>query len=118
MVWKIIIIILGSVMFYSSFNAMLKNKLTGYIGMGWGFISLFLILAGLLPGLSDWSLLMNNPGSITIFIFCIIIFVESFLFCKTVSKLLFKNQELAMNISLLNQENERINHVIEELDKN
>lgn len=67
-----------------------------------------LILFGAVPGLSDWSKVVPKEACAAFLVIGGIAILGTFYLSGNVSKLLRKNQELAMQVSLLNQENERI----------
>lgn len=114
-IWNIIMILVGIIVLLADFNTCVYRKFTELMGIGWGVFSIFLILFGAVPGLSDWSLLMGHKGALLIFILFIFMIINAFLVCIRISQLSMKNQELAMQVSLLNQENERILNELEQL---
>ena len=81
--------------------------LTGSMGILWAFVSIVLILTGVVafPEKHEY-----NDIVFLVFLVCLLLLLLLFKVSKTVSVLVMKNQELAMQVSLLNQENERILH--------
>ena len=97
----------GIVFLLWDFYSYAKQKLNESMGMIWGFVSIALIITGAVPALSgevsEWLL-------ICLFIICLLLLFLLFKVTKAVSVLTMKNQELAMQVTLLNQENEKILH--------
>ena len=67
-----------------------------------------LILLGVVPGLSDWSKVVPQEAIPAFLLISLAVIFSFFYLSCAVSQLLRKNQELAMHVSLLNQENEII----------
>lgn len=104
---KIACIILGVLFLFLDLNAYIRQKLTDEMGLGWGGFSVFLILMGVFIGFCGK---LSEPVFVIIMVcFGLVLFIMFFL-CTAVSVLIMKNRELAMQVSLLNQENERIIH--------
>ena len=114
-VLQIIIIITGIFLLCVTTTSLARRKMTESFCITWGLISVMIILAGILLRPVGWSKYVSTLGMmlVLIVIFCVI-YVAYFLSAK-VSELSRKNQELAIQVSLLNQENERILERIEEL---
>ena len=96
-------------------TSLAKRKMTESFCLAWGLISVVLILAGFILRPAGWSRYLSNMGMVlALMIGFTIIYVAYFLSAK-VSELSRKNQELAIQVSLLNQENERVLERLEEL---
>ena len=97
----------GIVFLLWDFYSYARQKLNESMGLIWPFVSIALIVTGAVPalsgGVSEWLL-------ICLFIICLLLLFLLFKVTKAVSVLTMKNQELAMQVSLLNQENEKILH--------
>lgn len=74
----------------------------------WGVISVLLILAGIFLRPMVWSRYVSRTGTIIIIIAAVCVVCCLFYFSIYISMLSRKTQELAMQVSLLNQENEQI----------
>ncbi len=114
-VLQIIIIATGIFLLCVTTGSLAKRKMTESFCITWGLISIMIILAGILLRPVGWSKYISTLGMVLVLIviFCVI-YVAYFLSSK-VSELSRKNQELAIQVSLLNQENERILERLEEL---
>ena len=112
---KVIVVGVGILVLCMDFLSFAHRKMTESLGLAWGFFSVVLILSGVLPGLSDWTKAVPKEASGALVLIGILAILGSFYLSGSVSKLIRKNQELAMQVSLLNQENERILRELEEL---
>ena len=105
---RIVVVCEGILILFVDFFAFVYRKLTEGIGLGWGFFACIFILLGIVPGLSDWTAVLPVQLLPALGILQFVILAGMFYFSMKVSELLRKNQELAMHVSLINQENERI----------
>lgn len=104
---------MGLLLLIADFRSLVHRKITELMGIGWAVIALLMIIISLVPGLSDWSLLMNHSEYLAGFLMFHILIINAFFVCTQIAQLSMKNRELAMQVSLLNQENERILHELE-----
>ena len=105
---RILFVILGIFLFAGAFISYSCKRLNERIMLSWSIFSLILILLGAVPALSDWCSGFNRTETVGLFIILSAIIIILFKLSEYVSILSRKNQELAMHVSLLNQENERI----------
>ncbi|MCI9077847.1 MAG: hypothetical protein HFH68_02825 [Lachnospiraceae bacterium] len=103
---KISCIVIGIILVLLDINAYVRQRLSDEIGFLIGSFSMFLIIMGIILHFR-----MDSDLIITLLIicFCFLVLII-FSLCTAVSVLVMKNRELAMQVSLLNQENERIIH--------
>jgi len=116
-IWNIILTIIGILFLIADFWVCVHKKFSDLMGMGWSVLSIMIIMFSIVPGFSNWSRLMDRPECIAVFILFVVILFDAFLISMMISQLSMKNQELAMQVSLLNQENEKILYEIEEFKK-
>ena len=90
-----------------AFWAYTRQKLNDSMALIWAFVSIALVITGAVHAVSKH---FNESLLIFMFIICLRLLFLLFKVSKAVSVLSMKNQELAMQVSLLNQENERILH--------
>ena len=103
---KISCIVIGIVLLLLDVNAYVRQRLADETGLLIGSFSIFLVVMGIILHFNvDKDLLIT----LLIICFCFLL-VIIFSLCTAVSVLIMKNRELAMQVSLLNQENERIIH--------
>ena len=107
MIVKIALIVTGILFLILDFLAYAKQRLTENIGLGWGLFSTLLIITGIVINPDTMN---GDVIYLLIFLLGLFLLFVVFAICKTVSVLIMKNRELAMQVSLLNQENERILH--------
>ena len=88
-----------------AFLAYTRQKLNDGMALLWVFVSMILVITGVVPAVSGQ---VSESLLIFMFIICLLLLFLLFKLSKAVSVLSMKNQELAMQVSLLNQENEKI----------
>lgn len=104
----IVAVMEGIVLLIVDFISFVYQKITVGIELCWSAFALVLILLGVVPGLSDWSRVIPKEAVPAFLLISFVIIFSFFYISCAVSQLLRKNQELAMHVSLLNQENEII----------
>lgn len=104
---RILMIGTGILFLVLAFLAYTKQKLNDSMALIWVFVSIALVITGAVPAVSKQ---LSESLLIFMFIICLLLLFLLFKVSKAVSVLSMKNQELAMQVSLLNQENERILH--------
>ena len=112
---KIGLIIVGVMIMIMSFIFHAKRKLTVNLAVVWEFLGVALILIGAVPVFSSWCHLLARGTVIAMFVVGALALWGSYILCILISNLSMKNQELAMQVSLLNQENELMLKEIEKL---
>lgn len=107
LILRIFLTAAGVLFLLGDINAYVRQKLTDTIGLLWAFVSVALILTGVasVPGAREEEYLV-----VLLLAVCLLLLILLFKLSKVVSVLSMKNQELAMQVSPLNQENERILH--------
>ena len=104
---RILMVGTGILFLVLAFLAYTKQKLNDSMALIWVFVSIALVITGAVPAVSKQ---LSESLLIFMFIICLLLLFLLFKVSKAVSVLSMKNQELAMQVSLLNQENERILH--------
>lgn len=104
---RILMIGTGILFLVLAFWAYTRQKLNDSMALIWVFVSIALVITGAVPAVSKH---LSESLLIFMFIICLLLLFLLFKVSKAVSELSMKNQELAMQVSLLNQENERILH--------
>ena len=112
---QIIIIITGIFLLVVIINSLAHRKMTESFCLAWGLIALILVLAGLFLRPTEWSRYISPMGLMLVVMigFCVV-YVAYFMSIK-VSELSRRNQELAIQVSLLRQENQRIMEQLEQM---
>ena len=104
---RILMVGTGILFLVLAFWAYTRQKLNDSMALIWAFVSIALVITGAVPAVSKH---LSESLLIFMFIICLLLLFLLFKVSKSVSVLSMKNQELAMQVSLLNQENERILH--------
>lgn len=104
----LITVLEGIALLVVDFISFVYQKITVGIELCWSAFAVVLILLGVVPGLSDWSKTIPLEAVPAFLLISIAIIFSFFYLSCAISQLLRKNQELAMHVSLLNQENEII----------
>ena len=107
MILKMMLIVVGIFLLILDLFMYARQKLTDGIGLGWAIVSATFLVSGIADAA---TYLWNGAKSVVLFAFAVFVVIILFLFkiSMAVSVVVVKNQELAMQVSLLNQENERI----------
>lgn len=108
------LIITGIVIMALTFFLHAVRKLTVNLAVVWEFLGLTAILTGAVPAFSGWCYLLARGTAVVMFTIGVLVLWGGYQLCILISSLSMKNQELAMQVSLLNQENEKI---LRELEK-
>lgn len=108
------LVITGIVIMALTFFLHAIRKMTVNLAVVWEFLGLAAILTGAVPAFSGWCHLLAKGTAIAMFVIAALAVWGGYQLCILISSLSMKNQELAMQVSLLNQENEKI---LKELEK-
>lgn len=109
------LITVGVFVMLSSFWYHSVRKLTVNLAVVWEILGVILILVGTVPALSSWTHLISIGTGMGLFIVGAVCLWGGFQFSLLVSRLAMKNQELAIQVSLLIQENEKLTQQLEGL---
>lgn len=99
----VVMILLSVFLLIGSFLAYAKHRLTENFGMVWGIIAICLLVMGILLLVIKQS---ATAVSAMVIFMGVLLVAGLFGLSQAISVLIMKNQELAMQVSLLNQENE------------
>ena len=91
------------------------KKLAVNYAVIWGLLGIVMILVGAIPVLSEWTAMMAPGTGLAFFCVGALILFTEVQESLVISQLNLKNRELAMQVSLLNQESERMMLELEEL---
>ena len=105
---RLCVVIVGVLFITLCLLTYIRKNLTEKFTWMWLFFGIILILSGIIPVFSDWITTFNDSGYRLAAIIAVIIVWFMFVVTKEIARLRRRNQELAMHVSLLNQENERI----------
>nr|WP_300839790.1 DUF2304 domain-containing protein [uncultured Acetatifactor sp.] len=91
------------------------KKLAVNYAVIWGLLGIVMILVGAIPVLSEWTAMMAPGTGLAFFCVGALILFTEVQESLVISQLNLKNRELAMQVSLLNRESERMMLELEEL---
>lgn len=112
---RIIIILVGIVLFCVTLFSLAKRRMTESFCLTWGFISVIIVLAGILLRPTELASYISGTGMILVGIVAFCVIYGAYFMSIKVSELMRRNLELAMQISLLRKENEEIRERLQEL---
>ena len=107
-VLRLIVVAEGIILLIMAFLAFVYRKMTEGIALSWGAFGGILILLGAIPAFAGWSRWLPAEAVPAFVVLTAAVMLGVFYLSCSVSQLIRKNQELAMHVSLLNQENESI----------
>lgn len=105
---KIVLIVTGVVMLFIAIGSLAKRKMNESFCLAWFVVSIAVIVAGCVIHPARLSEYISVPGIVLIFVIFYGVLYAAYYVSIWISELSRKNQELAIQVSLLNQENERI----------
>lgn len=113
---RIVIIIAGILLMSVSFLMHSYKKITVNFTVMWELLGIMMVLIGAVPVFSQWTKQLASGTGFAFFCVGAIFLFEEFRSSVMLSQLFLKTQEMAMHISMLNQENERIMRDLEKLE--
>lgn len=112
---QILLIVAGILLFLCTINSLARKKLTETISMFWGVMALLFVVAGLLLLPLNWNQYVTL-GALLVIAACFgVLLVGMFYLSQLLSFNIRKTQELAMQVSLLNQEHIKVDHYLTSL---
>ncbi|MBO7334560.1 MAG: DUF2304 family protein [Lachnospiraceae bacterium] len=105
---RLILVITGIVMLFITIGSLAKRKMVESFCLAWGVVSIALILAGILARPTHWSDYISTAGLVLLFIIFYGVLYAAYFVSLKISELTRKNQELAIQVSLLNSESENV----------
>ncbi len=116
-VLRLFVIVAGAYMFLNAILSLAKRKMTEPFCLAWAVLSALMILSGILLNPSQLDGYISTRGLILIIIIVSGILWGLWFISTQVSILKRRNQELAMQISLLNNDCEKILRELEKLKR-
>lgn len=92
-------------------NAMVKRKLSESQSILWLFASWVIIILGIFPSVISWTASVMGvwwPPAVFIALFCIVLYFIAFSHTKLITALRSEVTELAIQVTLLKEENEKL----------
>ena len=116
-VLRLFVIVAGVYMFLKAILSLAKRKMTEPFCLAWAVLSALMILSGIILNPSQLDRYVSLRGLILIMIIVSGILWGMWFISTQVSSLKRRNQELAMQISLLNHDCEKMLRELEKLRK-
>lgn len=113
----IFLIVMGIFLLVMAILSLAKRKMTEPFCLAWAIVSVLLVICGILIEPSELERYVSLRILILIFLITIGAAWTLWFISTQLSILMRKNQELAMQISLLNRDSERMMKKLEELEK-
>lgn len=113
---QIIMVLAGILVLFISVISLAKRRMTEPFCLTWGIVAILIIMAGILLRPSGWNRYISSVGLLLVVLigFCLM-YGSYFMSCK-ISELMRKNNELAIQVSLLIREKEEMISKLEELE--
>ena len=105
---RILMIVIGLLLLCLTVISLAKKHLTESFCIFWGFVSVLFIIAGIVLRPVIWDRYISWSGSMILFVLAFCLLIGGMFFSMRISKLLRQSTELAIQVSLLNQENEML----------
>ena len=105
---RVILAVTGVAMLVFTVMSLARRMMNETFCLAWSVLSLALILAGILVHPTHWTENISIWGLVIIFIIFFGLLYAGFFVSTEISKLARQNQELAIQVSLLNEENMRL----------
>lgn len=114
---QIILITAGVIMMIMAVGSLAKRRMAEQICIGWGFVAVIFVVAGLVLRPDGWVTMLSPAGLIILVLVGACAFAGLFLISSRLSEVIRKNNELAMQVSLLNEDIVRLKDRIDALEK-
>lgn len=107
-VLRLLLVILGLGLFGLSTISLAKKHMTETFCIFWGIIAILFIVAGVLLQPVGWNQYISWSALLIIFFGIVCLLIGSFFFSVRISALIRQATELAIQVSILNMENEML----------
>ena len=105
---RIILFVMGVALLVITVSSLAKRKINESFSLVWGIISVALIVMGIIISPVEWNDYISTGGLFLILVIMFSIVYAAYFTSIRISQLTRENTELAIQVSLLNQENQRI----------
>lgn len=114
---QIIMILTGVFLLCRTISSLARRRMTEPFCLSWGLISITIILAGFLLRPAGWNQYISYTGLVLLLLLLFAALYGAYFISCRVSELMRKSNELAIQVSLLNEEREELKKKTEELAK-
>lgn len=105
----------GAVLLVIVLLSLAKRRMTEPFCLAWGLFALLLLLAGCLLHPTELDKYISATGMLLILFLIYSVLVSAYALSRALSVLIRKNRELAVQVSILNAETERMSRELETL---
>lgn len=112
---RLYLVVTGGIVVWMTLVSLAKRKFTDQFCMFWGLLSFCMVLGGILLNPTEINRFISNTGLWLLMIIITGVLYMAWCFSREISSLTRKNQELAMQLSLLNQEHTQTKRLLQEL---
>ena len=112
---RIILFVMGVAMLVITVSSLAKRKINESFSLVWGIISVALIVMGIIISPVEWNEYISTGGLFLILVIMFSLVYAAYFTSIRISQLTRENTELAIQVSLLNQENQRILNRLKEM---
>ena len=114
---RLYLVVVGGIILWMTLASLAKRKFTDQFCMLWGVLAGCMVLGGVLLSPTEITRYISGTGLLLVLIIFTGVLYMAWCFSREISSLTRKNQELAMQLSLLNQEHDRVEKLLEELTR-
>ena len=105
---RVVLAVTGVAMLMFTIMSLARRKMNETVCMAWGIVSAAIIIAAIVIHPDQWSDYISFGALLMIAIIFFGVLYAGFFVSAEISKLTRCNQELAIQVSLLNEENQRL----------
>lgn len=113
---RVSMVVVGIILLLTTISSLAKRKMTETVCLVWGLVSVVFILAGILLRPYGISRYISMTGLFLVTVIGVVVLYGAFFISTKLSELARKNHELAVQVSLLNHENEELLKRLERLE--
>lgn len=117
LVLQIIMVMAGAFLLAVTIISLARRKMTEPFCLTWGFISIIIILAGFLLRPAGWNRYVSYTGLILLILIGFCLVYGAYFMSSKISELMRKNNELAIQVSLLKQQQKEMEKNLKELSE-
>lgn len=112
---RLFLVVFGMILIWLTLASLARRRFTDQFCMLWGLIAVCMVLGGILLNPTEISRYISNTGLVLVLIIFSGVLYMAWCFSREISSLTRKNQELAMQLSLLNQEHDQVQKLLQEM---
>ena len=114
---QILLVALGGSMFITAFLSLVRRKMSEVVVIPWGIGSVIFIILGLVINPEGWRNYISPTGLGLVIVMFVVAAYAIYFFSIRITETMKKNNELAIQVSLLNTEVEELRKKMEALEE-